>query len=71
ITLDNASPNATMCESIEDMSRRLGLGEWDSVENQLMCLGHVLNLAVGDVMALITQTAALETTQAIWEYDPS
>ncbi|KAF9016443.1 hypothetical protein BDZ89DRAFT_921235, partial [Hymenopellis radicata] len=70
ITLDNASPNATMCETIEDLCVRLDLPPWDADENQLMCLAHVLNLSVGDVMGMITATAALETTQAIWEYDP-
>lgn len=35
------------------------------------CLAHVLNLAVGDFMSAITKTAAMETTQAIWEYDPA
>lgn len=35
------------------------------------CLSHVGNLAVTDTMSMITKKAALETTQAIWEYDPS
>lgn len=34
-------------------------------------MGHVLNLGIGDTMSHITQKAALETSQAIWEYDPS
>ena len=34
-------------------------------------LGHVVNLAEVDVMAHITKIVAVETTTAIWEYDPS
>jgi hypothetical protein len=33
-------------------------------------LGHVINLGNIDVMAHITKIAAVETTTAIWEYDP-
>ena len=35
------------------------------------CLAHVINLTVVDVMSHITKVAAVETTAAIWEYDPS
>ena len=35
------------------------------------CLAHVINLAIVDVMSHITKVAAVETTAAIWEYDPS
>src|SRR5271168_2723730 len=35
------------------------------------CLGHVVNLAEVDVMNHITKLAAVETSTAIWEYDPS
>ena len=34
------------------------------------CLAHVVNLATVDVMSHITKLAAVETTSAIWEYDP-
>lgn len=34
------------------------------------CLGHVVNLGTIDVMGHITKIAAVETTTAIWEYDP-
>jgi hypothetical protein len=39
--------------------------------SNISCLGHVINLAEVDVMAHITKIAAVETTTAIWEYDPS
>jgi hypothetical protein len=35
------------------------------------CLAHVVNLANIDVMGHITKIAAVETSTAIWEYDPS
>lgn len=35
------------------------------------CLEHVNNLAVVAVMSGITKIAAIETAQAIWEYDPT
>jgi hypothetical protein len=34
------------------------------------CLAHVVNLGNIDVMGHITKIAAIETTTAIWEYDP-
>ena len=34
-------------------------------------MAHVLNLAIIDVMSVITKIAAVETTSAIWEYDPT
>ena len=42
-----------------------------SDKNRLPCLTHVLNLAIIDVMSVITHIATVETTSAIWEYDPS
>ena len=42
-----------------------------SSDHQNSCLGHVLNLAEVDVMTHITKIAAVETSTAIWEYDPS
>jgi hypothetical protein len=47
------------------------LPAWQVHENQLMCLGHVVNLGTIDVMGHITKIAAVETTTAIWEYDPN
>ena len=42
-----------------------------SDKNRLPCLAHVLNLAIIDVMSVITRIATVKTTSAIWEYDPS
>ncbi len=41
------------------------------MQNQLPCLEHVVNLANIDVMSHITKIAVVETTNAIWEYDPT
>jgi hypothetical protein len=35
------------------------------------CFGHVVNIANVAVMSHITKVAVIETTSAIWEYDPS
>jgi hypothetical protein len=35
------------------------------------CLEHVVNLANIDIMAHITKVAIIETSTAIWEFDPS
>jgi hypothetical protein len=34
-------------------------------------LEHVVNLATIDVMSYIMKIAAVETSNAIWEYDPT
>jgi hypothetical protein len=35
------------------------------------CLEHVVNLANVDIMAHITKVAVIETSTAIWEFDPT
>jgi hypothetical protein len=75
-----------MCETVEALHRQRKL-QWDSKENKLpyviqfylliyilfihRCLAHVVNLENVDVMSHITKIAAVETTTAFWEYDPS
>ena len=41
---------------------------WSDSDSRHSCLGHVVNLAEVNVMAHITEIAAMETTIAIWEY---
>lgn len=36
----------------------------------ISCLGHVINLAEVAFMSHVTRIAAVETSTAIWEYDP-
>ncbi|KAF5378846.1 hypothetical protein D9615_006888 [Tricholomella constricta] len=69
-TLDNASNNNTSCEAVESVHDRRKL-VWESEDNQLGCLGHVVNIANVAVMTHITKAAAIETADAIWMYDPS
>lgn len=35
------------------------------------CLAHVLNLAIGDFMGVVTKKGAIANAQAIWDYDPT
>lgn len=35
------------------------------------CMGHIIQLGIKDFMAFVTKTSAIETTAAIWEYDPN
>lgn len=42
---------------------------FNSNQNRLPCLAHILNLAIIDVMNVITRIATVETTIAIWEYN--
>ncbi|KAF8963734.1 hypothetical protein BDZ97DRAFT_1642765, partial [Flammula alnicola] len=57
--------------TIQDIHRRRCLPEWNSDEQQLPCLGHVVNLGNVDVMMHITKITVVENATAIWEYDPS
>ncbi|KAF5374133.1 hypothetical protein D9615_008888 [Tricholomella constricta] len=71
VTLDNTSSNDTLCKTIESQHSLRQLPHWSATEHQLPCLEHVVNLANVDVMSHITKIAAVETTSAIWDYDPS
>ncbi len=37
----------------------------------IRCLGHIINLSNVDIMSHITKVAAVETSTAIWEFDPT
>ncbi|KAH9030220.1 hypothetical protein EDB85DRAFT_2146864 [Lactarius pseudohatsudake] len=63
VTLDNTSLNNTFCDTVKSQHRHRQLPLW--------CLEHVVNLANVDIMSHITKLAVIETTNAIWEYDPS
>jgi hypothetical protein len=71
VTLDNASANGKMCEMVQRLHETQKLPAWNAHENQLMCLRHVVKLRTIDVMGHITKIAAVETTTAIWEFDPN
>jgi hypothetical protein len=70
VTLDNTGNNNTTCKTIERVHDHGGL-KWNSGEQQLPCLAHVVNLANVAVMTHITKIAAIENATAIWEYDPT
>lgn len=44
---------------------------WQGTANSNRCFAHVVNSANVAVMTHITKIATVETTTAIWEYDPS
>ncbi|KAM6501442.1 hypothetical protein JOM56_004456, partial [Amanita muscaria] len=71
ITLDNASSNDTLCETVEMQHQLRKLSPWVAKENQIPCLEHAVNLANVAVMGHVTKLAVAETTSAIWEYDPT
>ncbi|KIM52671.1 hypothetical protein SCLCIDRAFT_68957, partial [Scleroderma citrinum Foug A] len=63
--------NNTACNEIENILNRKHIYSFDSNTQRLPCLAHVMNLAITDVMSVITHIASMETTSAIWEFDPS
>ncbi|KAG6913396.1 hypothetical protein DXG01_007109 [Tephrocybe rancida] len=69
-TLDNTSMNTTICRTVEAVHVMHSLS-WNSQENQLPCLGHIVNLGTVDVMSHITKIGNVETVTAIWEFNPS
>jgi hypothetical protein len=68
--LDNTGNNITTCKTIEHIHDHRGL-TWNSGEQRLPCLAHVVNLGNVAVMTQITKIAAVENSTAIWEYDPT
>ncbi|KAI1781764.1 hypothetical protein LXA43DRAFT_856548, partial [Ganoderma leucocontextum] len=71
ITNDNASNNLA---SVKAVARRLVkrgvVTEFNAVERNLSCFGHVIQLGIEDFMGEITSKAVIATKQAIWDYDP-
>ncbi|KAG1719372.1 hypothetical protein EDB19DRAFT_1648262, partial [Suillus lakei] len=70
ITADNTSNNDTTCDIIESLFHRRHIYNFNATRQRLPCLAHVVNLAVTDIMSVITRIANIETTTAIWEFDP-
>jgi hypothetical protein len=71
ITADNASNNDTTCNMIEQILHRQHIYSFNAMEHRLPCLAHVLNLAIVAFMSDITRIGSIETTAAIWEFDPA
>ena len=60
-----------MCDYIETTLTSRHIYSFNTFQHRLPCLAHVINLAVTDFMSIITRIAHVETTTAIWEFDPS
>ncbi|KAJ8580498.1 hypothetical protein M405DRAFT_684476, partial [Rhizopogon salebrosus TDB-379] len=71
VTADNTSNNDTTCDKIEHILHRHNIYSFDANQHHLPCLAHVINLAVVAIMSSITKIANVETTTAIWEFDPT
>lgn len=70
MTADNTSNNDTTCDKIEHVLHRRHIYSFNSDEHRLPCLAHILNLSIIAIMSIISRIAAVETTTAIWEFDP-
>lgn len=46
------------------------IAPFDPTEQQLPCLAHSTGLGTNDFVETVTQTALLESQEAIWNYDP-
>ena len=71
ITANNTSNNDTACSTIENILYRKQVYSFSSDTQCLPCLAHVVNLAITDFMSVVTHISSIETTSAIWEFDPS
>ncbi|KAG2139884.1 hypothetical protein BD769DRAFT_1350374, partial [Suillus cothurnatus] len=71
ITADNASNNNATCNTIEQILHHQHIYSFNAMKHHLPCLSHVLNLAIVAVMSDITWIGTIETTAAIWEFDPT
>lgn len=68
-TMDNATSNDTFVECMENHGIKMGL-KISSVENQVRCLAHVLNLAVQDVLATVNVAYKISNNEIdeVFEY---
>ncbi|KAG1751591.1 uncharacterized protein EDB91DRAFT_1243837 [Suillus paluster] len=71
VTADNTSNNDTTCNNIEILLHHRHMYNFNPTQHCLPCLAHVVNLSITDVMSVVTCIANIETTTAIWEFDPS
>ena len=60
-----------MCDTVERLLNKRQVYSFDPIQHRLPCLAHVVNLAVVNVMSIITKIANVETMSAIWEFDPT
>jgi hypothetical protein len=70
VTANNTSNNDTTCNKIEYVLHCHHIYSFSSDQHRLPCLAHVLNLAIVAIMSVISHITAVETTTAIWEFNP-
>ncbi|TFK82168.1 hypothetical protein K466DRAFT_465478, partial [Polyporus arcularius HHB13444] len=71
VTNDNASTNPCAAKEAADILKKRGvLGDWNASEQDLGCFGHIVQLSIEDFMGHVTRKAAVESKEAIWNYDP-
>lgn len=71
LTADNASSNDKAANVIEELLHRRHIYSFSADSHRLPCLAHVINLAITSVLSVVTKISSVETSTAIWEFDPS
>ena len=59
-----------MCNTVERLLNKRQVYLFDPIQHRLLCLAHIVNLAIVDVMSIITKITNVETMSTIWEFDP-
>ncbi|KAI0760024.1 hypothetical protein C8Q74DRAFT_1220800 [Fomes fomentarius] len=72
VTNNNASSNDTTATEVKKCLRQHGFpgGNWKAQDRKFGCFTYIIQLTIEDFMSEITQKVALETKQAIWDYNP-
>ena len=71
ITADNTSNNDTTYNYIEQALVSQKIYSFNADQHCLPCLAHVVNLTITEFMNVVTKITHVETTAAIWEFDPT
>ena len=61
----------TPCATLERLLNKCQVYSFDPIQHHLLCLAHIVNLAIVDVMSIITKITNVETMSTIWEFDPT
>lgn len=70
VIANNTSNNNTACDHIKQLLHHQHVYYFYPNKNCLSCLAHILNLTITAVMSILTCIATVETTTAIWEFNP-
>jgi hypothetical protein len=71
IMANNTSNNNTVCDHIKTMLHQRNIYSFCTEHHRLPCLAHVVNLGLMAFMSIVTWLSTIETTMAIWDYDPT